>query len=69
MDIKLIDKLIIPPKDKKESLSKKYGVMSIVLGSERFERVKSFCANKGIKHTSLVKALIDSYLNEKEKEV
>ena len=42
MDIKLIDKLIIPPKDKKESLSKKYGVMSIVLGSERFERVKSF---------------------------
>ena len=68
MDIKEIDKLVEPPKDKKISLSTRYGVMSIVLGAERFNRVKTYCASKKIKHTQLFKVLIDTYLNEKEKE-
>ena len=68
MDINEIDKLITPTR-LKPSIAQKYGVLSIVLGSDLHIRAKDYTEKKGIKMGTLVKALLNSYLNEKENNV
>jgi len=68
MNINEIDKLI-QIKKQNPSIAQKYGVLSVVLGSDLHIRVKDYTEKKGIKMASLIKALLNSYLNEKENDV
>ena len=64
MDIKKIDKMIVPIK--KDGLTRQYGVMGLCLGKELHARLTNYCTKKGIPKSKVIRALIISYLNEKE---
>ena len=64
MDIKKIDKMIVPIK--KDGLTRQYGVMGLVLGKELHARLTNYCTKKNVHKAKVIRALIISYLNEKE---
>ena len=64
MDINKIDEMLIPAK--RIGMTKLYGVMGICLGKELHARLTSYCTKRGIPKAKLIRALIISYLNEKE---
>ena len=64
MDIKKIDKMIVPMK--KDGLTKLYGVMGLCLGKELHARLTKYCTKERIHKSKVIRALITSYLNEKE---
>ena len=64
MDIKKIDKMIVPIK--KDGLTRQYGVMGLVLGKELHARLTKYCTKASIHKSKIIRALIISYLNEKE---
>ena len=64
MDINKIDKMLVPVKP--IGLTRQYGVMGLVLGKELHARLTNHCTKRGIPKAKLIRALIISYLNEKE---
>ena len=64
MDINKIDEMLVPAK--RIGLTKLYGVMGICLGKELHARLTSHCTKRGIPKSKVIRALIISYLNEKE---
>jgi len=64
MDINQIDKLLNP---KPENLTKVYGTMGICLGAELKKRLKTYCERNDLKMSQVIKVLIKSYLDEKDK--
>ena len=68
MDIKIIDEQIKPIK-LKPSITQKYGVLTVVLGHDLHQRAKKYTELHGYKMGTLMKALLNAYLNEKENNV
>ena len=64
MDIKKIDKMLVPIK--RIGLTKQYGVMGLALGQELHARLTNYCNKVNIHKSKVIRALIISYLNEKE---
>ena len=64
MDIKKIDKMIVPIK--KDGLTIQYGVMGLCLGKELHARLTKYCTKERIHKSKVIRALITSYLNEKD---
>ena len=64
MDINKIDEMLVPAK--RIGLTKLYGVMGICLGKELHARLTNHCTKRGIPKSKVIRALIISYLNEKE---
>ena len=64
MDINKIDEELKPIET--NSNSRQYGVMGLVLGKELHARLTSHCTKRGIHKAKVIRALIISYLNEKE---
>jgi hypothetical protein len=68
MDINKIDEQIKPIK-LKPSITQKYGVLTVVLGHDLHQRAKKYTELHGYKMGTLMKALLNAYLNEKENNV
>ena len=68
MDINKIDEQIKPIK-LKPSITQKYGVLTVVLGHDLHQRAKKYTELHGYKMGTLIKALLNAYLNEKENNV
>jgi hypothetical protein len=68
MDINEIDEQIKPIK-LKPSITQKYGVLTVVLGHDLHQRAKKYTELHGYKMGTLMKALLNAYLNEKENNV
>ena len=68
MDINVIDEQI-KPKKLKPSVTQKYGVLTVVLGHDLHQRAKKYTELHGYKMGTLMKALLNAYLNEKENNV
>jgi hypothetical protein len=68
MDINEIDEQIKPIK-LKPSVTQKYGVLTVVLGHDLHQRAKKYTELHGYKMGTLMKALLNAYLNEKENNV
>ena len=64
MDINKIDEMLIPAK--RIGMTRLYGVMGICLGKELHARLTNHCTKRGIPKSKVIRALIISYLNEKE---
>jgi hypothetical protein len=64
MDIKKIDKMLVPKPIL--GVTKQYGVMGLVLGKELHARLTKYCTKVNIHKSKVIRALIISYLNEKE---
>ena len=64
MDIKKIDEMLIPAK--RIGITRLYGVMGICLGKELHARLTNHCSKRGIPKSKVIRALIISYLDEKE---
>jgi hypothetical protein len=64
MDINKIDEMLIPAK--RIGLTRQYGVMGLVLGKELHARLTSHCTKRNIPKSKVIRALIISYLDEKE---
>ena len=64
MDIKKIDEMLVPLKQ--IGIAKLYGVMGISLGKELHARLTKYCTKASIHKSKVIRALITSYLNEKE---
>ena len=64
MDIKKIDEMLMPTKP--IGMTRLYGVMGIALGKELHARLTSYCIKRGIPKSKVIRALITSYLDEKE---
>ena len=64
MDIKKIDKMLVPTKP--IGLTKLYGAMGLALGKELHARLTNYCTKKNVHKSKVIRALIISYLNEKE---
>jgi hypothetical protein len=68
MDIKIIDEQIKPIK-LKPSVTQKYGILTVGLGHDLHQRAKIYTELHGYKMGTLIKALLNAYLNEKENNV
>ena len=64
MDIKTIDKMLVPKPI--NGPTKQYGVMGLVLGKELHARLTKYCFKANIHKSKVIRALIISYLDEKE---
>ena len=64
MDIKKIDKMLVPKPIM--GPTRQYGVMGLVLGKELHARLTNYCTKKNVHKAKVIRALIISYLNEKE---
>jgi len=64
MDINQIDKLLNP---EPKALTKIYGTMGICLGEELKKRLKTYCEKNDLKMSQVIKVLIKTYLDEKDK--
>ena len=64
MDINKIDEMLVPTKP--IGITRRYGIMGISLGKELHARLTNYCTKKGIPKSKVIRALIISYLNEKE---
>ena len=64
MDTRKIDKMLLPIKP--IGMTRQYGVMGLVLGKELHKRLTKYCTKKSIPKSKVIRALIISYLNEKE---
>ena len=67
MNIDEIDKLVEPKKPKLMNPSRHYGVMGLCLGFELHARLKKHCLKRGFAMAKLIKILVKSYLDEKDK--
>ena len=67
MNINEIDKLVEPKKPKLISPTRMYGVMGLCLGAELHARLKKHCMKRGFSMSKLIKILVKSYLDEKDK--
>ena len=67
MNIDEIDKQIEPKKVKLISPTRMYGVMGLCLGAELHARLKKHCMQRGISMSKLIKIVVKSYLDEKDK--
>ncbi len=64
MDIKKIDEMLVPTKP--IGMTRLYGVMGLALGKELHARLTNHCIKRGIPKSKVIRALIISYLDEKE---
>ena len=64
MDINKIDEMLIPAK--RIGMTRLYGIMGICLGKELHARLTNHCTKRGIPKSKVIRALITSYLDEKE---
>ena len=64
MDINKIDEMLVPAK--RIGITRLYGVMGICLGKELHARLTNHCSKRGIPKSKVIRALIISYLDEKE---
>ena len=64
MDINKIDEMLVPVK--RIGMTRLYGVMGISLGKGLHARLTKYCTKKSIPKSKVIRALITSYLNEKE---
>jgi len=67
MNIDEIDKLVEPKKPKLMSPTKYYGVMGLCLGAELHTRLKKHCMQRGFAMAKLIKILVKTYIDEKDK--
>ena len=67
MNISEIDKLVEPKKPKHINPTRYYGVMGLCLGAELHARLKKHCMQRGFAMSKLIKILVKSYLDEKDK--
>ena len=64
MDIKKIDKMLVPKPIL--GVTRQYGVMGLVLGRELQARLTKYCIKANIHKSKIIRALIISYLDDKE---
>ena len=64
MDINKIDEMLVPTKP--IGMTRLYGVMGISLSKELHARLTNYCTKKNVHKSKVIRALIISYLNEKE---
>lgn len=69
MKIEQIDKILdtVKVNKNKVTLSQKYGVMGLCLGKELHQRLRNYANKNDLRMSNIIKALLITYLNEKEK--
>ena len=57
----------IPKKARRNANTVKYGMFGLSLGPETYERLDKFCIKNNIAKATLVRSLVQRYLDQEEK--